>query len=102
MESLISSPYCTIIKELHSVVGQIISLSPVIGTISRLMTRYSQIADENDEGRIIQLDYQCRQEIEFWLTNVSILNVRFIRASPKVKTITCLCTDASSVPFFGP
>ena len=81
---------------LHSLVGQIISLSPVCGNITRLMTRHCQmkIADATDEDELITLDEFCVSEIEFWKENVRSLNVRHIFKCNKMNKI--ICCDASS------
>ena len=94
--SLRQSPNCTV-RDLHSFVGQIISLSPVLGNITKLMTQNCQtlIAQTNDEDQIITPNTQCFKEINFWHVNAHRLNNRSIFLSPKVNKI--ICTDASSV-----
>ena len=51
-----------VIKDLHSLVGQIISLSPVIGNVSRLMTRCCQmkIAAAAHEKESLSLSLSCK------------------------------------------
>ena len=51
-----------VIKDLHSFVGQIISLSPVIGNVSRLMTRCFQItiATAGHEQEPLLLSHSCK------------------------------------------
>ena len=91
--SLLQSPVCKV-RDLHSFVGQIISLSPVIGNVTRLMTRNCQslIALVKDEDSLITPDVHCLKEITFWQENVSSLNNRTVFLSPKVNKI--ICTDA--------
>ncbi len=96
IRSLQHSPTSTV-RELHSFVGQIISMSPVVGNVTRLMTRNSQavIAQANDENEIIVLNDQCHLELTFWSDNVSRLNTRYVFASQLINKI--ICSDASSV-----
>ena len=94
---LLHLPFCTV-RDLHSVVGQIISLSPAVGNVARVMTRYCQIviATAQNESKNITLDNRCRDEIKFWHNySAAHLNTRYVFSSPKVHTI--ICTDASSV-----
>ena len=51
-----------VIKDLHSLVGQIISLSPVIGNVSRLRTRCCQmkIAAAAHEKESLSLSLSCK------------------------------------------
>ena len=85
------------IRQLHSFVGQIISLGPVCGNISRLMTRHCQIeiARADHEDKVICLDEFCKNEINLWKVNVSILNVRHIFSAENVNHISCC--DVSSI-----
>ena len=84
------------IRKLHSFVGQIISLSPVCGSITRLMSRHCQIeiANASDEDDIICLNEHCKRDIKFWKDNVHLLNVRHVFANQTVSKI--VCCDASS------
>lgn len=94
--SLRQSPSCRV-RELHSFVGQIISLSPVVGNVTRLMTRNCQslIALHKDENTIVTPHAQCLKEIQFWQENAARLNNRDVFVSPKVNKI--ICSDASSL-----
>ena len=95
--SLRQSPNCTV-RDLLSFVGQIISLSPVVGNITRLMTRNCQtlIAQTNNEDQIITPNAQCFKEINVWHVNARRLNNRSICLSPKVnkiRTDAIMCND---------
>ena len=84
------------VRELHSVVGQIISLSPVVGNVSRLMSRNCQTttAAVEDEDKLIRLDSSCLSELDFWHKNAARLNQRFLFLPSKINKI--ICSDASS------
>ncbi len=96
IQSLKSSNYVTI-RKLHSLVGQVISLSPVVGNISRLTTRHCQIeiAKATHEDNRVRLDEQCMSEITFWENNLPKLNVRKVFAADRVCKIACC--DASAI-----
>ena len=85
------------IRKLHSFVGQIISLGPVVGNLTRLSTRNCQvkISQAHHEDDIIKLDNLCLSEIEFWKSNASKRNVRYLFVSTRVNKI--VCGDASAV-----
>ena len=96
INQLLQLPSCYI-RDLQSFVGQIISLSPVVGNLARFMTRSCQItiASAQNENLHISLEDKCIEELTFWRDNVMHLNSRYIFASPKVHTI--MCSDASAV-----
>lgn len=66
------------IRQLASFVGQVISLSPVIGNLSRLRSRFSQIlvAQSSSYEERIVLGDEVVQELKFWHDEVSGLNHR--------------------------
>ena len=84
------------IRKLHSFVGQIISLSPVSGNITRLMTRHCQIqiAKATEEDEMINLDVQCKSELSFWKENLNQLNKCKVFETHNVNKI--ICCDASA------
>ncbi|CAC5418310.1 MXD [Mytilus coruscus] len=67
-------------RRLAQVVGKIISMSPVIGNISRLKTRYSYICIENrvswDTVLNMEIPVQVKEELLFWLDNIKRVNVK--------------------------
>ena len=64
-------------RQLAQVTGKLISLSPVLGSICRLMTRYCYMTVSSRtswDKRIINLDPSVLYELHFWLKNVSRFN----------------------------
>ena len=64
------------VKNLASVVGQIISFELTAGTTVRLMTRFSYkvVQSAASWNSCIQLDESSLQELNFWQQNISSLN----------------------------
>ena len=85
-------------RKLAGMVGQIVSMQPVLGDITRLKTRNCLIAIARalswDEK--ITLDAKMKEEFKFWLENIDRLNVLdcFPGSSPVVFNLTE--SDASS------
>jgi hypothetical protein len=83
-------------RQLARVVGQIISTGPVTGNLTRILSRHCQMsvacADNWDTTCLID-DY-CLQELQFWITNLKLVNARsFKESSSSNRTI---CSDASA------
>ena len=78
-ETISNLPYCTP-RTLAKVAGSIISTSPVIGSLTRLMTRnmYRVIQSNSFWDSRISLSYEngVLQELFFWRYNISHLNAR--------------------------
>ncbi|XP_065922605.1 integrase/recombinase xerD homolog isoform X6 [Magallana gigas] len=74
-------------------------MGPVIGNISRLMTRkcYEIIESRFAWDSLIRFDssHEFLQELSFWSKNLDMYNCRFMKDYSK--SIAILCTDASSV-----
>ena len=83
------------IRELHSFVCQVISISPICGNLTvLLMTRHCQIEiAKSDEDFWVTLDHFCRSELQFWIDNVALLNTRHLFSTFKFNIICC---DASA------
>ena len=65
-------------RELASITGSIISLSPVFGSLCRILTRHCQInivASPSWEFEL-SLDHYCVSELVFWLSNINNFNVK--------------------------
>lgn len=65
-------------RELASITGSIISLSPVFGNLCRILSTHCQLSiavSQNWESKV-QLDSYCISELEFWLTNVNRFNAK--------------------------
>ncbi|CAC5422900.1 unnamed protein product [Mytilus coruscus] len=67
-------------RRLAQVVGKIISMSPVIGNISRLKTRYSYMCIESriswDTVLNMEIPVQVKDELLFWLDNIERVNAQ--------------------------
>ena len=86
---------------LASIVGKIISLSPCVGNISLIMSRFLQSAVTFRDAWDTPLDLsrfqfypQCLDEINFWLDNCSKLNCR--KLFEYSRPVSVICTDASA------
>ena len=84
-----------------SIVGKIISLSPCVGNISLIMSRFLQSAVTFRDAWDSPLDLsrfqfypQCLVEIDFWLDNCAKLNCR--RLFEYSRPVSIICTDASA------
>ena len=84
-----------------SIVGKIISLSPCVGNISLIMSRFLQSAVTFRDAWDTPLDLsrfqfypQCLDEIHFWLDNCSKLNCR--KLFEYSRPVSIICTDASA------
>ena len=88
-------------RQLAHVTGKVISLSPVIGNLTRLMTRYCYLTIESrtswDKLLLILHSHEVLRELKFWLDNVHKVN-------KKVLAFYCLSSviiysDASNVAY---
>ena len=86
---------------LASIVGNIISMSPVLGNLSRIMTRHCQmsVAAAQDWDSIFLLDRYCVEELEFWKNNLRSVNTRSV--SDLSFPFTSIYSDASNVACAG-
>lgn len=86
-------------RQLAQFTGKVISMGPVIGNISRLMTRkcYEVIESRFAWDSLIRFDssHEFLQELLFWSKNLETYNCRFMKEYSK--SFVILCTDASSV-----
>lgn len=84
---------------LAQVTGKIISLSPVFGNLTRLMTRYCYMCIEQrftwDKSLLIKYPDEVKRELEFWKNNVEKMNSKFL--SPYSPSQTLVYSDASDV-----
>lgn len=98
IQNLKSLNYVTV-RKLHSLVGQVISLSPVVGNISRLTTRHCQIeiAEATHEDIKVRLDEHCISEITFWENNLPKLNMRKVFAADTCRVCKIVCCDTSAI-----
>lgn len=86
-------------RQLAQFTGRIISMGPVIGNVSRLMTRkcYELIESRFSWDSLIKFDslHGFITELVFWSNNLENYNCRYMNGYSK--TYAILCTDASSV-----
>ena len=66
------------VRDVASVVGQIISLMPCVGSVSRIMTRYLyDVVDHKISWNTeVTLSKEACEELSFWSCNVDSLNFR--------------------------
>lgn len=66
-------------RELAKLVGSIISMGPVLGKLTRIMTRHCQmtVATAPDWDSRHPLDDYCLSEIKFWSENLHLVNSKY-------------------------
>ena len=85
-------------RQLAQVTIKLISLSPVLGSICRLMTRYCYMTVSSRtswDKRIINLDPSVLYELHFWLKNVSRFNSKKMKEIQRSHLV--IFSDASDV-----
>lgn len=89
------------VRKVASVVGQIISMSVVIGHISQIMTRYisADILNAKCWDSYIRLCDESCQQLLFWEENLTVLNMKDIYESHKCTKI--VYSDASATGYAG-
>ena len=92
--------FCTLsARKLAQVTGRIISMSPVVGNITRLMTRYCYMCIENrvswDSLLHITFPVQVRDELSFWLENLQRINCKKLDFYSKSNVV--VYSDASGI-----
>ena len=82
---------------LASFVGQIVSLKVIVGNCSSLASRFSQIAIASSFSwnSKVEISYQIRGEIDYWLRNIDALNVKSIDRKEPPKLLNIIASDAS-------
>ena len=88
-------------RSLASIVGKIISMSPVLGNLARIMTRHCQmsVAAAQNWDSVFLLDRYCVVELEFWKNNLRSVNTRSV--SDSVTPFVSIYSDASDVACAG-
>ena len=94
LQNLITQPR-TSTRKLTSVVGMIISMGPVIGNLTRIMTRHCQmsVACSSSWDSLFDLDRYCVLELEFWQSNIKFVNCRSF--TPRLPCNRAFFSDAS-------
>lgn len=86
-------------RNLAQVTGKIISMSPVIGNISRLMTRYCYMIIETRSAwdRLLEIIHsdQVKAELMFWHENIVRLNSRYLAGYSRLSVV--IYSDASNM-----
>ena len=84
-----------------SIVGQIISMSVVIGHISQIMTRYlsADVLEAKHWEQYIQISEESMKQLVFWKDNIKLINSKDIFESQKCTKI--VFSDASSTGYAG-
>lgn len=99
IEETIKSFATVTARKLAQCVGRIISMSPVLGNITRLMTRYCYICIESrstwDSRLAIGDKDEIFNELIFWSNNINSLNTKRLDSYSKSSVI--VFSDASSV-----
>lgn len=89
------------VRKVASIVGQVISMSIVIGHISQIMTRYLSIdiLGAFSWDSYIALSCESVEQLKFWKSNLKDLNIKDIYESHKCSKI--VYSDASSSGYGG-
>ncbi|CAB3985255.1 Integrase recombinase xerD-like [Paramuricea clavata] len=96
LQNLVSHPK-TSARKLSSAVGMIISIVPVMGSLTRIMTHHCQklIACSPSWDSLFDLDRYCILELEFWQSNLKTVNCRSF--TPKPAATKTFFSDASQL-----
>ena len=88
-------------KQLASLIGKIMSMSPALGSVTRLMTRSLYAALDSRIGwcHKLSLSDEALQEIEFWHSEIANFNGQHIW--PKPSAVRVVYSDASSTGYGG-
>lgn len=86
-------------RQLAQVTGKVISLSPVFGHLTRLMTRYCYMCIEQrytwDKKLFIAFPDEVQRELKFWISNTRTLNRKLLASYSPSQTL--VYSDASGV-----
>ena len=66
------------LRDVASVVGQVISLTPCVGSVAKIMTRaqYTVVNQKQSWDSQVELSKEAFDELTFWIDNVDSLNFR--------------------------
>ncbi|VDI75399.1 Hypothetical predicted protein [Mytilus galloprovincialis] len=91
-------PYVTA-RSLAQVVGRIISMTPVIGNVARIMSKFCYMEIESRIGWDIPITgykpVEVLSELKFWLENVTMINYRKLGHYSKSSVV--IYSDASNI-----
>ena len=79
IDCIIEADFKVSARELASFTDQIISTGPVVGNISRIMTRHCVMSTlcEDRWDSVFCLDDYCKEELYFWKDNLVCINSRY-------------------------
>ncbi|CAC5365463.1 unnamed protein product [Mytilus coruscus] len=86
-------------RNLAQVMGRIRSMAPVIGNITRIMTRYSYMSIESrmswDSYLVLESKSFVISELKFWLDNIAYVNFKTLNQYSQSHVM--ICSDVSHV-----
>ncbi|XP_052264823.1 uncharacterized protein LOC127867588 [Dreissena polymorpha] len=100
IKSLLGSVYLPV-RKVASFIGQIISMSIVIGPVAQIMTRYLSIdvAKECTWNAYVKLSIDSVEQLAFWRETLNLLNKRSLVATGACSKV--VYSDASAVSYAG-
>ena len=105
--NLIGNADCKIVKvrDLASVVGQVISLTPWVGSVARIMTRslYAAANQKLSWSSVVVLNTEACDELAYWSENIDSLNFRcpWVPLQPPAKFVYSDASDHASSAFIN-
>ncbi|XP_068203816.1 uncharacterized protein [Palaemon carinicauda] len=89
------------VKKVASFVGQVISMSIVVGNLCQFMTRYLSIdiSLAPNWSYFIKLSTQSLEQLSFWKKSLTEINCRHLNHNPSYTKI--IYTDASTIGYSG-
>lgn len=98
LKDVLKDIFCTTARKLAQCTGKIISLSPVVGNVTRLMTRHCYMCIEKrktwDSVLSVEFPDQVIGELKFWLNNTGSLNCK--KLDSYSKSSVAIFSDASN------
>ncbi len=88
-------------RKISRIAGQVISMGPAIGPLTRLFTRrmYAFIESSNTWDGIHRVDHEVGKELKFWLDNLDAVNGYHIKRSHAYTKV--VYSDASGTGYGG-
>lgn len=89
------------VRKLASLIGQLISMSVVIGNVSQIMTRHLSIdvLTAKHWDQFVPVNKESLEQLEFWKSNLQSINSRSVFESHKCSKV--VYSDASHTGFAG-
>ena len=91
------------VRDLASVVGQVISLTPCVGGVARIMTRsmYAAVNQKLSWNSVVELTEEACAELAFWSENVDSLNFHcpWVPLQPPAKFVFSDASDHACSSF---